>query len=108
MVSGGVDGERVEGVGQVRPAGPDPLPVVSLEAAAPEAVAAFEVADPTLGAGAVARQAFAGAARPGLVAAGDEHALGSTAASWSWDMVGPKAPSSATSRGLSLSRSSSA
>src|SRR3954465_788811 len=76
MVSGGVDGERVEVVGEDRPAGPGLLAGVALEAAAAQAVAAFEVAGAALGAGAVARRAFAGAARAGLVAAGHEDPLG--------------------------------
>src|SRR3954453_15340597 len=76
MVSGGVDGERVEVVGEDRPAGPGLLAGVALEAAAAEGVAAFEGPDAPLGAGAVARQAFAGAARAGLVAAGHEDPLG--------------------------------
>src|SRR4051794_34814345 len=75
MVSGAVDGERVEVVGEDRPTGPDPLAVVAFEAAAAQAVAAFEVADAALGAGAVAREAFAGAARAGFVSAGDEYAF---------------------------------
>src|SRR5215213_1102710 len=59
--SGGVDGEGVEVVGQDRPAGPDPLALVALEAAARQPIAALEVADPPLAAGTVAGQAPAGA-----------------------------------------------
>src|SRR3954447_12793819 len=76
MVSGGVDGERVEVVGEDRPAGPDPLALVALQPAAAQPVAALEVADAALGTGAEAREALAGAARAGFVAAGHEHPLG--------------------------------
>src|SRR4051794_32084356 len=75
MVSGGVDGERVEVVGKDRPAGPDPLAGVALQAAAAQPVAPFEVADAPFGAGAIARQSLAGAPRAGLVAAGHEYPL---------------------------------
>jgi hypothetical protein len=44
---------------------------MALQARAVQAVAALEVADAALGAGAVARAAFAGAAGPGFVAAGE-------------------------------------
>ena len=44
---------------------------MALQAGAAQAVAALEVADAALGAGAVARAAFAGPARPRLVAAGE-------------------------------------
>jgi hypothetical protein len=74
-VSAGPDGERVKVVGQDRPFGPDPLAVVALGAAAAHAVAALEVADAALGAGAVALQSALGAPGAGLLAAGDEHSL---------------------------------
>jgi hypothetical protein len=38
----GVDGEGVQVVGQDRPVGPDPLPLVALQPAAPQPVAALE------------------------------------------------------------------
>ena len=66
----------VEVVGQRRPAGPDPLALVALQAAALESVASLEVADAALGAGAVALLAALGASRPGLLAAGDEDPFG--------------------------------
>src|SRR5919106_3353344 len=69
---GGVDGEGVEVVGQDRPAGPDPLALVASQAAAPQPIAALEVADPALAAGAVAGQALAGAAGARLGPPGDE------------------------------------
>ena len=72
-VSGGLDGEGVEVVGQDRPAGPGPRAVVASEPAAAQAVAAFEVADAALGARAVAREAFLGPARGRVLAARDEH-----------------------------------
>src|SRR5829696_9774888 len=71
--SGAVDGEGVEVVGQDRPAGPDPLALVASQAAAPQPIAAFEVADPPLTAGAVAGQAPAGTPGTRLGPARDEH-----------------------------------
>ena len=47
-VSAGPDGQRVGVVGEDRPAGPDLLALVAFQAAAVEAVAAFEVADAAL------------------------------------------------------------
>ena len=70
-VSAGSDGEGVEVVGEDRPPGPDLHPVIALQPGAAHAVAAFEMADPALDARAVARSAFAGAARARLVAAGE-------------------------------------
>jgi hypothetical protein len=70
--SSGVDGEGVEVVGQDRPAGPDPLALVALEAAPPQPVAALEVADAALAAGAVAGEAPAGAPGARLGPARDE------------------------------------
>jgi hypothetical protein len=67
----GSDGEGVEVVGEDRPRGPDLHPVIALEPGAAHAVAAFEMADAALDPGAVARSAFAGAARAWLVAAGE-------------------------------------
>src|SRR5439155_25220279 len=74
-VGSGEAGVGVEVVGERRPAGPDPLAVVALQAAALGSVAALEVADAALGAGAVALLAALGASRPGLLAAGDEDPL---------------------------------
>src|SRR3954454_22172187 len=76
MVSGGPDGERVEVVGQDAPAGPGLLAVMAFEPRPAHAVAALEVADAALDAGAVAGLALAGSSGAGLVAAGDEHACG--------------------------------
>src|SRR5918994_5208566 len=74
MVSGGPDGERVEVVGEDAPAGPGLLAVMAFQPGPAQAVAALEVTDAALDAGAVARLALAGSSRAGLVAAGDEHA----------------------------------
>src|SRR5687768_5149099 len=70
-VSAGPDGEGVEAVGEDRPPGPDLHPVIAFQPGAAHAVAAFEMADSALDPGAVARSAFAGAARAWLVAAGE-------------------------------------
>jgi len=75
-VSAGPDGERVSVVGEDRPCGPDLLALVALEAAAVQTVAAFEVADPSFGAGSVALQTALGASGAGLLAARDEHPFG--------------------------------
>src|SRR5215213_832811 len=75
-VSRGPDGERVGVVGQDGPLSPDLLALVALQPAAVDAVAAFEVADPSFGAGSVALQPASGASGPGLLAARDEHAVG--------------------------------
>ena len=56
MFSGGSDGQGVEVVGQDAPSGPGLLAVIALQPAAAHAVAAFEVADASFGAGAVALQ----------------------------------------------------
>jgi mutator family transposase len=61
MLSGAADGERVEVVGQDRPAGPGHRSVMAFGAGAPQALAALEVADAPLDPGAVAGSAFAGA-----------------------------------------------
>src|SRR4051812_2833085 len=74
MVSADPDGECVEVVGEDAPAGVGLLAVMALQAGPAQSVTAFEVADATLDAGAVARLAFAGASGAGFVAAGDEHA----------------------------------
>src|SRR5438270_9043045 len=66
-LSTGSDGERVEVVGEDRPAGPGSHPVVALQARAAQAVAALEVADAPLDTGAVARPTLASPARAGLV-----------------------------------------
>src|SRR5664279_3045458 len=72
-VSSGSDGERVSVVGEDRPSGPDLLAFVAFEAGPVQAVAAFEVADPSFGAGSVALHSALGAFGAGLLAAGDEH-----------------------------------
>ena len=64
------DGERVGVVGEDRPLSPDLLALVAFEAAAVQPVAAFEVADSSLGSGAVALQAALGASEPGCWRAG--------------------------------------
>ena len=76
MVSGGSDGEGVKVVGGDRPGVPGAQSVLALQPGSVEPVFAFEVADAAFGAGAVAREAALGASRAGLLAAGDEHALG--------------------------------
>ena len=63
-------------VGEGRPSVPDLVAFVAFEAAAAQAVAAFEVADPSFGAGAVALSAAAGATGAGFLAAGDVHRVG--------------------------------
>jgi hypothetical protein len=68
--------EGVQVGGQDRPAGPDPLALVTSQAAAPQPIAAFEVADPPLTAGAVAGQAPAGAPRARLGPTRDERSGG--------------------------------
>ena len=54
------DGEGVKVVGEDRPSGPGLHPVVVLQAAAAQSVAAFEVADPPFAAGPVAGEASLG------------------------------------------------
>src|SRR5437588_8470914 len=63
-------------VGEGCPAVPDPVAFVAFEPAAAQAVAAFEVADSSLRAGAVALSAAAGASGAVLLAAGDVHLVG--------------------------------
>src|SRR4051794_33729632 len=75
MVSGGPDGERVEVVGQDPPGDPGASAVVAFQPAAPEDVAALEMADAAFGADAVARQAPVGASDPGALSSGDERAV---------------------------------
>jgi hypothetical protein len=72
VLSAGVDGQGVQVVGQDRPAGPDSLALVTPQAAAAQVVAALEVADAALAAGAVAGQPPAGAAGAGLGPSRDE------------------------------------
>src|SRR5215203_3719892 len=72
VLSAGVDGQGVQVVGQDRPAGPDSLALVTLQPAAAQVVAALEVADAALAAGAVAGQPPAGAAGAGLGPSRDE------------------------------------
>src|SRR5664279_3257951 len=72
-VSPGSDGEGVGVVGEDAPAGPDLLAFVALEAGSVQAVAAFEVTDPSLGARSVALHSSLGAFGAGLLAARDEH-----------------------------------
>src|SRR5665213_3126948 len=74
-VSPGSDGERVSVVGQDRPSGPDLLAFVAFEAGSVQAVAAFEVTDPSFGARSVALHSSLGAFGAGLLTAGDEHPL---------------------------------
>src|SRR4029450_6116243 len=64
-LSAGGDGQGVQVGGQDRPAGPDPLALITLQPAAAQVVAALEVADAALAAGAVAGQPPAGAAGGG-------------------------------------------
>ena len=59
-VSSGSDGERVSVVGQDAPSGPDLLAFVAFEAGSVQAVAAFEVTDPSLCAGSVLLEAANG------------------------------------------------
>ena len=59
-VSGGPDGQGVEVVGEDRPSGPGLLAFIAFESAAAQAVAAFEVADASFGAGAVAAATVVG------------------------------------------------
>src|SRR5215216_615686 len=75
-VSAGPGGERVGVVGEDRPLGPDLLALVALQPAAIDALAAFEVADRSFGAGSVAPQPASGASGLGFLAARDEHPLG--------------------------------
>src|SRR5665811_160664 len=75
-VSPGSDGEGVSVVGQDAPSGPDLLAFVAFEAGSLQAVAAFEVTDPSLGAGSVALHSSLGAFGSGLLTAGDEHPVG--------------------------------
>jgi hypothetical protein len=70
------DGERVSIVGENRPSGPDLAAFVSFESPAVQSVAAFEVADPAFGAGSISLQPSLGPAAAGLLAPGDEHAVG--------------------------------
>ena len=74
-VSSGSDSERVSVVGEDAPSGPDLLAFVAFEAGSVQAVAAFEVTDPSFGAGSVALEASLGAFGAGLLAAGDEHTV---------------------------------
>jgi hypothetical protein len=76
MLSSSSDGERVEVVGEDRPGGPGLRSLVAFEAAAAEAVAAFEVADAALDADPEAGEAPVGASGAGGLAAGDERAFG--------------------------------
>src|SRR3954452_1221370 len=75
-VSAGPDGEGVEVVGEDRPLGPDLLPVVALQTAAVQPVAAFEVADAAFCPGSVSLHPPLGASGAGLLAAGDEQSVG--------------------------------
>src|SRR6266496_4173729 len=63
-------------VGEGRPSVPDLVAFVAFEAAAAQAVAAFEVADASLGAGAVALSSAAGAPGAVFLAAGDVDLVG--------------------------------
>src|SRR5919198_2632118 len=75
-ISAGSDGERVEVVGEDGPARPGLLTLIALQAAAPEPVAALEVADAALHPDPVAGEAAAGTPRAGLRAPRDEDPLG--------------------------------
>src|SRR5215204_2446811 len=107
----GVDGQGVQVVGQDRPAGPDSLALVTLQPAAAQVVAALEVADAALAAGAVAGQPPAGAAGAGLGPSRDERpggcqpgqGLGGGAwheAAIQGDLAWPKAEAVQLGRGL--------
>ena len=106
-VLAGADGEGVEVVGEDPPGGPGLLAVVVLQPAAALPIAAFEVADPALGAGAVASQASLRAPGAGLLAAGDERPFGLEVVQRVAGGPGLNPPSSATSRGRRRNRSSS-
>ena len=108
-VSAGADGEGVEVVGEDRPAGPGLHPVMAFEPGAAQAVAAFEVADAALDAGAVAGSAFAGAARC-RVRGGRRAGSARRSGRGTRRLVGPgmKPPSATISRGRIPARSSSA
>jgi len=103
MFSGGSDGQGVEVVGQDAPSGPGFLAVIALAAAA-HAVAAFEVADASFGAGAVALPPALGASGAGCWRPEMKTRSGSRSSSCS--LVGPtvKPPSSATYLGDSPRR----
>src|SRR6266568_4492118 len=103
-----MDGEGVQVVGQDRPAGPGPLPLVALQPAAPQPVAALEVADAPFGAGAVAGQPLASAPGAGLGTPGDERPPWCQRGRGLGGRARHKPPSTATSRGVRSSRSSSA
>src|SRR5215204_2280111 len=108
VLSAGVDGQGVQVVGQDRPAGPDSLALVTLQPAAAQVVAALEVADAALAAGAVAGQPPAVRREPGSARPEMNVLVGASLARvWA---VGPgtKPPSRATSRGRRPRRSSSA
>ena len=75
MLSAGADGERVKVVGEDRPGGPGRHPLLSLQARSAQPVAALEVADSALGAGAVSAQAALRSSGARLLAASDEHSL---------------------------------
>src|SRR5438132_2176596 len=76
MLSAGSDGERVKVVGEDRPGAPSLHSGRSLQARPAQSVAALEVADAALRSGAVAAEPSLGPSRAGLLAPGDEHALG--------------------------------
>src|SRR5437763_10515259 len=76
MFSAGPDGERVKVVGEDRPGAPSLHPGLSLQSGSAQSVAALEVADAALRSRAVAAESSLRAPGAGLLAAGDEHALG--------------------------------
>ena len=92
MFSGGSDGQGVEVVGEDAPSGPGLLAVIAHQPAAAHAVAAFEVADASLGAGAVALQPALGASGAGLLAPGDEDPFGTEV----FELLGRRANGEAT------------
>ena len=98
----------VEVVGEDRPLSPDPLALVALQPAAVQSVAAFEVTDPALRPGSVARQPALGASGGRLLVASDEHVLALSSASAAFVGVGWNPPPTAISRALIPSRVSSA
>src|SRR5579862_1754327 len=74
-VSPGSDGERVEVVGEDCPFSPDPPALVALQSGSVQPVAALEVTDSALRAGAVAPQSTLSAFGLRFPAARDEHVL---------------------------------
>ena len=106
-VSPFTDDERVGVVGEDAPLSPDLLALVALQAGSVQPVAAFEVTDPALGPGSVARSRRrvcreAGSWRPAM-----KIVLAPSSANAALVGVGWNPPSSATSRGVIPRRVSS-